>query len=182
MQIGNFSSAYFTNAIAVHTFNSLVIRRRQSVIVCRSTIAIGWVWAGLMGKLYSCIATKDLMKSQLALHSWSMHPTEMFTALMDLPVEFVQFIPSCSSFSTCCPWVLVALYFSHSNPQSSQILIASTLGTVLYSLIFLVLRGTLKIRSGIKLTLNPNERWTNSEDLEVNYHRFIARIAKSMLW
>jgi hypothetical protein len=56
------------------------------------------------------------------------------------------------------------------------------LGTVLYSLIFLVLRGTLRIKGGIKLTLNPNERWINREDPEVNYHRFIARIAKNMLW
>jgi hypothetical protein len=77
---------------------------------------------------------------------------------------------------------LASLKFSYSNEQCSQILIASTLGTVLYSLIFLILRGTLKIKSGIKLTLNPNERWTDSEDLGVNYHRFIARIAKSMLW
>jgi len=35
------------------------MRMRQSVIVCRSTITIGWVWAGLTGKFYSCIATKD---------------------------------------------------------------------------------------------------------------------------
>jgi hypothetical protein len=59
MQIGNFSSAYFTTAIAVHTFNSLVLRRRQSVIICRSTIIIGWVWASLVGRLDSCITTRD---------------------------------------------------------------------------------------------------------------------------
>lgn len=59
MQFGNFSSAYFTTAIAVHTFNSLVMKRRQSVIICRSTITIGWVWAGLTGRFYSFIITKD---------------------------------------------------------------------------------------------------------------------------
>lgn len=59
MQIGNFSSAYFTTAIAIHTFNSLVLKKRQSVIICRSTIIIGWLWASLVGRLDSFITTKD---------------------------------------------------------------------------------------------------------------------------
>lgn len=35
------------------------MRRRQSVITCRSTITIGWVWAGLMGRFYPFVTTKD---------------------------------------------------------------------------------------------------------------------------
>ncbi|KIM40010.1 hypothetical protein M413DRAFT_189985 [Hebeloma cylindrosporum] len=148
-QIGNFSSAYFTTAIAVHTFNSLVMRRRQSVIICRSTIIIGWVWSGLMAGAPFLIHGADgyvYGADGLACGVRPVYPKSQF--------------------------------LFHLLP----ILIASTLGTILYSLIFLVLRGTLKIRSGIKLTLNPNERWTGSEDLGVDYHRFIARIARSMLW
>ena len=50
MQMGNFSTGYFTVAIAVHTFNSLVMQMRQSAIICRSTIAIGWLSTILIGK------------------------------------------------------------------------------------------------------------------------------------
>jgi len=43
----------------------------------------------------------------------------------------------------------------------------------------LVLRGTLVIRGGLKFSLDPSERWGGSVQ---NYHRFVARIARSMLW
>ena len=53
------------------------------------------------------------------------------------------------------------------------------LSALLYSIIFLVLRGTLVIKGGLKLSLDPNERWDGNVK---NYHRFVARIARSMLW
>ena len=52
---------------------------------------------------------------------------------------------------------------------------------MLYSVIFLVLRGTLNIKGGITLILDPNERWVVGKVTE-NYHRFVARVARSMLW
>lgn len=61
-----------------------------------------------------------------------------------------------------------------------KIFIASILSAVLYSIIFLVLRGTLVIKGGLKLTLDPNERWGGH--VGINYHHFIASIARSMLW
>lgn len=57
-----------------------------------------------------------------------------------------------------------------------QIFIASFLSVILYSLVFLALRGTLKFRGGIKLTLNPEARWNNREE-----NRLLARVARSML-
>lgn len=38
------------------------------------------------------------------------------------------------------------------------------------------------IRGGVKLMLNPDERWKNNQGVGENYHRFIARVARSMLW
>jgi hypothetical protein len=49
MQIGNWASAYFTVTIAVHTFNSLILKKRQSVIICRTIIIIGWTIATMTG-------------------------------------------------------------------------------------------------------------------------------------
>jgi hypothetical protein len=50
MQVGNWSSAYFTVAIAIHTLNSLVLKMRQSVFISLPTMVIGWVIAGVAGE------------------------------------------------------------------------------------------------------------------------------------
>ncbi|KAG6850701.1 hypothetical protein H0H93_009859 [Arthromyces matolae] len=49
MQLGNWAIAYFTVAIAIHTFNSLVMRIRQSSIVSGIAITAGWILAVLVG-------------------------------------------------------------------------------------------------------------------------------------
>lgn len=49
MQVGTFASAYFTVAIGVHTFNSLVLSRRQSTLICVVTVSTGWIAAGIIG-------------------------------------------------------------------------------------------------------------------------------------
>lgn len=49
MQFGNASTAYFTCAIALHTFNSLVIRKRQSILVNILAIVMGWILSGVIG-------------------------------------------------------------------------------------------------------------------------------------
>lgn len=45
MQFGNIATAYFTVAIGVHTFNSLVLRIRQSIFVYAPAIFLGWALA-----------------------------------------------------------------------------------------------------------------------------------------
>lgn len=49
MQIGNFSTAYFTVAVACHTMNSLVFRGNQTVWVGATIIAMGWVSSIIIG-------------------------------------------------------------------------------------------------------------------------------------
>ncbi|KAG5645534.1 hypothetical protein DXG03_005809 [Asterophora parasitica] len=72
---------------------------------------------------------------------------------------------------------LKAQFFFHLLP----IFMASVLSAILYSLMFLVLRGTLNIKGGIKFTLDPHDR-LGSGGVTESYHRFVARIARSMLW
>jgi hypothetical protein len=45
MSMGNISGAYFTVALSVHTFNSLVLQFRQSGCVGFLIIGCGWVLA-----------------------------------------------------------------------------------------------------------------------------------------
>ncbi|KAJ3516138.1 hypothetical protein NLJ89_g1317 [Agrocybe chaxingu] len=149
MQIGNISAGYFTVTIAVHTFCSLVLKRRQSAAICRSIIALGW---------------------SLAL---------FIAAAPFLIHDSAGFVYGADGLACGVRSIFPRLQFLfHLLP----ILIASTLGAVLYSLIYLVLRGTLEIKGGLKVTLNPHERWRNGEGLGENYHRFVARVARSMLW
>jgi hypothetical protein len=49
MQLGNWSTAFFTLAIAVHTFNSLVLRIRQPTICRNCTVFLGWATAFTAG-------------------------------------------------------------------------------------------------------------------------------------
>ncbi|KAG6909959.1 hypothetical protein DXG01_014228 [Tephrocybe rancida] len=69
-----------------------------------------------------------------------------------------------------------AQFFYHLLP----IFVASVLSAILYSVIFLVLRGTLNIKGGVRLTLDPYERWSSGRVTE-NYHRFVARVVNVAL-
>ncbi|KAJ7678514.1 hypothetical protein B0H17DRAFT_106346 [Mycena rosella] len=143
MQIANFAGAYFIIAIGIHTFNSLVLARRQSPWVCGITISVGWIVSGVL--------------APMLYHNPEFGPRYGISGL------------SCG----IRPVFPKSLFFFHLLP----IYITSIMSALLYSIIFLVLRGTLAIRGGLKLTLDPNERMSGN-----NYHRFVAAIARSMLW
>ncbi|KAJ7758865.1 hypothetical protein DFH07DRAFT_818108 [Mycena maculata] len=145
MQLGNFSGAYFTLAIGIHTFTSLVLARRQSVWICVTTVTIGWLLSGVF-------AAAPLYRKGAQGPTYGI--SGLSCGVRDVYPE--------------------ALFFFHLLP----ILFTSFLSALLFSFIFLVLRGTLAIRGGLKLTLDPSERWTGSQ----NYQRFVARIARAMLW
>jgi hypothetical protein len=62
--------------------------------------------------------------------------------------------------------------------------LASLLSAVVYSIIFLVLRGTLTINGGLRFQLDP-ERRLRTQTLNgtfEEYQRFIYSIAQTMLW
>jgi hypothetical protein len=50
MQVGNWASAYFTVIIAVHTFNSLVLKKKKSMCISIPTMIMGWVIAAVVGE------------------------------------------------------------------------------------------------------------------------------------
>ncbi|KAJ7284660.1 hypothetical protein C8J57DRAFT_1289265 [Mycena rebaudengoi] len=146
MQVGNFAGAYFTVAIGIHTFNSLVLARRQSPLICAFTVAIGWISSCL-------IAVAPLL---------SAGPRGPRYGISGLGCGIKGVYPK-------------ELFLLHLLP----IFLCSIMSALLYSIIFLVLRGSLVIKGGIKLSLDPNERWGGGVK---NYHKFVARIARSMLW
>ncbi|KAI0067377.1 hypothetical protein BV25DRAFT_1819704 [Artomyces pyxidatus] len=60
--------------------------------------------------------------------------------------------------------------------------LSALISSVVYSLIFLVLRGTLTINGGLKFKLNPQQRWRVQSGGFEEYQRFVSSIARSMLW
>lgn len=141
MQVGNIATAYFTVAIAIHTFNSLVLRKRQSIRVYGPTIILGWA-VSLVVALVPLIPQMGPVYGPSAL-ACGVRP----------------------SF----PW---HLFFFHLLP----IFVAAVISVILYTLIFLVLRGTLVIK-GLRAAEDHRSNHSNS-----SYQQFVANIAQSMLW
>ncbi|KAJ7583629.1 hypothetical protein C8J56DRAFT_954567 [Mycena floridula] len=147
MQFGNISTAYFTLTIGIHTFNSLVLRKRHSIVVYGTVVALGWILSGVIAALPLFLnKTNGLYYGVSGLSCGLKATYPKFQFLLHLLPIFITAISS----------------------------------AVLYSLIFLVLRGTLVLRGGFKLHLSPTERWSVHPDN--GYHKFVAGIAKSMLW
>lgn len=51
MQIGDTGGAYFTAAIAIHSFNTLVLRNKLAGWICLAVMIFGWLVAVLFGEL-----------------------------------------------------------------------------------------------------------------------------------
>jgi hypothetical protein len=144
MQVGNIATAYFTVAIAFHTFNSLVLRKRQSFYVYGPTILIGWTFS-------LALAFIPLIAQMGPVYGPS-----------DLSCGVRTSLPG-------------HLFYFHLLP----IFITAALSVILYTLIFLALRGVIVIR-GVRIELNLQGRWKDASDS--SYQQFVASIARSMLW
>jgi hypothetical protein len=59
---------------------------------------------------------------------------------------------------------------------------ASLLSAIIYSLIFLVLRGILVINGGLKIHIDPERRLRLLNGTFEEYQRFIYSVARTMLW
>jgi hypothetical protein len=55
----DFSIAWFTSVIAIHTFGSLVLRQRTPVGITTLVVVCGWLFAGLMGVYSGYLASQS---------------------------------------------------------------------------------------------------------------------------
>ncbi|KAH9029857.1 hypothetical protein EDB85DRAFT_1501776 [Lactarius pseudohatsudake] len=78
--------------------------------------------------------------------------------------------------------------FSKSSPIPHMLLffvpvfLASLLSAIVYSLIFLILRGTLTINGGLRFQLDPERRLRLRNETFEEYQRFVYSVARTMLW
>ncbi|CAL1716041.1 unnamed protein product [Somion occarium] len=147
-QIGDTASAYFTAAIAVHTFCTLALRSRLPPWLAYFAILLGWL----------LILAAGVIPAVLPVSTGPIYGTDGSVCGISLQYPIVQTL-------------------LHLVP----IFLAALVSAVFYSLIFLILRGTLSIKGGLKFTLDPIERWS-AQIGTVEYHKFIGAIAQSMLW
>ncbi|KAJ8496606.1 hypothetical protein ONZ51_g997 [Trametes cubensis] len=149
-QIGDTGGAYFTGAIAIHTFNTLVLRNKLPVWICLAVSVFGWLVAILMAATPTWIHN-PVLGPIYGLNGLSCGIAENWSILNTL----LHLLP---------------------------ILLGSFVSVVFFTLVFLVLRGTVTIKDGIKLNLNRQHRWSMSSITTIEYQRFIAAVARSMLW
>ncbi|KAI0714430.1 hypothetical protein C8T65DRAFT_738680 [Cerioporus squamosus] len=149
-QIGDTGGAYFTGTIAIHTFNTLVLRNKVPGWVCAATTIFGWLFAILMAATPTWIRNSPF------------GPVYGFNGL------------SCG-LSLNHPILSTVLHLL-------PLLLGSVFSVIFYTLVFLILRGSLTIKGGIKFNFNRSHRWSMSSVTTVEYQRFIAAVARSMLW
>ncbi|EMD33546.1 hypothetical protein CERSUDRAFT_118114 [Gelatoporia subvermispora B] len=149
-QISGVANSYFTSAIAIHTFNSLVLRKRLPTWCCGATVTFGWVSAMISGIIPHVVLKNDL------------------DPVYDRNGLSCGFSPEYSVLETVL--------------QLTPIFIASLISVVCFVLIFLFLRGTLSISNGLHVNIDPEARRSATAGSLLEYHRFIAAIARSMLW
>ncbi|EKM58470.1 uncharacterized protein PHACADRAFT_252814 [Phanerochaete carnosa HHB-10118-sp] len=147
-QVADVATAYFTGAIAVHTFNSLVLHRRLPVWFCGLVVVFGWMASIVMATVPAHFETKY---------------GPFYTidgALCGISADY-------QIWETCI----------HLLP----IFVASLVAVLFYALVFLIIRGTLAFRGGLKFNLDPEARRST---MYGNFEspKFIASVARSMLW
>lgn len=97
-QVGDTATAYFTAAIAVHTFSTLALRTRSPVWFCAAAICFGWVatiaggepsqW--VLWKSANINSSSALIPSNVALKSGPLYSTDGSTCGISLAYPAVQ--------------------------------------------------------------------------------------------
>ncbi|KAI0703810.1 hypothetical protein BC835DRAFT_1410537 [Cytidiella melzeri] len=147
-QIADVATAYFTGAIAVHSFTSLVLKFRLPLWSILIFVLGGWAIA-------------------IILAVFPIHTQTTLGPFYAIDGLTCGISPEYPLFKT----------FIHLIP----IFVASLVAAIFYALVFLILRGTIGIGSGIRLNLDYESRRSTMHDSH-EYPKFIAAIARSMLW
>lgn len=66
--------------------------------------------------------------------------------------------------------------------MTQKLFLASFLSVIVYSLIFLMLRGTIVFNAGLKIHFNPERRLRPHNETFEEYQRFVYSVARKMLW
>jgi len=149
IQIGNFGSAYFTTATAIHTFNALVLKNHPKIWMSVIIILIGMGASVAVG-----LAVPLVMEP---IHGSFYGDIGLFCAV-SAGYTVAQFI------STFLP-----------------IIVAAFTSSLLYSIIYLCMRGTLEFKQGIRINLSEENALNRLFGRE-EYRRFVGTVIKSMLW
>ncbi|TDL25594.1 hypothetical protein BD410DRAFT_600712 [Rickenella mellea] len=149
IQIGDFAGAYFTSAMSIHTFITLVLKKRSPIWVTSIFIAIGWISSIFMGTLIQAVS----------------HPGQN---------------PHLGNAGLWC-WIdseyPLARFLLHCFP----IILAAMVSVIMYSLVFLCLRGTIAVGegNGLSLSLHGLGNRVNNRDY---YSSFLAAVARGIIW
>lgn len=170
--------------MGIHTFNTLVLRNRPPHWLGSVVTATGWASALIIGPfictLLHLFILRHLDQVSLLYRSGVMSMDHSTTSMAS-PVtsQSGMELPTC--FSTSCQCVFFALIDLHVL-MTQKLFLASFLSVIVYSLIFLMLRGTIVFNSGLKIHINPERRLRPRNETFEEYQRFVHSIARIMLW
>jgi hypothetical protein len=88
-------------------------------------------------------------------------------------------LPTCFSTSYQCVSPALVVHYVLMTPK---LFLASFLSVIVYSLIFLTLRGTIAFNAGLKIHINPERRLRPRNETFEEYQRFVYSVARTMLW
>ncbi|KAI0951422.1 hypothetical protein AcW1_008470 [Taiwanofungus camphoratus] len=151
-EISDVANAYFTGAISIHAFNTLVCHNRMPIWVCVAAVGLGWVLAIVVGLF------------PLAVSSQALGPVYGYDGLscgISLEYPALQVVLS-----------LVPVFLSA---------IVSMVFFVLIFLILrgtLVIKGRLKINVDPEVRWSI----INTSGSSREYHCFVIAVVKTMLW
>jgi hypothetical protein len=169
MSIGNFAGAYFTVVLAFHAFNSLGLRYRQSAWVGVLVVGIGW-------SLSLALSLAPLAPS-FAAKSVSMYGPGNLTCGIQSTLPKAVFLHHLLPVR-----IKLAIGYGSMTERCHKIFIAALFSAILYSLIYLVFRGSLGFKGGLSINLGSVARWSGPVGNPEEYHRFVLAICQSMLW
>ena len=90
MQIGDSGGAYFTAAIAIHSFNTLVLRNKLPGWICWGVVVLGWFIAVLLGELRPIVEPCAPLELVLLSRFANVDPEPRIWARLRYPRDFMR--------------------------------------------------------------------------------------------
>lgn len=91
-------------------------------------------------------------------------------------------IPSCALSSTVSPRKSVFRLTRYQTLSFFQLFLSAFVSAVVYSAVFLALRGTLVTKGGMRLQLNAEQRWLGMSGPLEDYGHFVNVLSRRLLW
>lgn len=181
--IGEYASFFFIVAMGIHTFNTLALHKRPPHWLGVVVTTVGCVSAVMIGPSICTLLHLFILRylNQVSFLWPRVMSMSHSTTSMASPATSRRRMELPTCFSTSYRCVSLTLV-DHHVLMTQKLFLASFISVVVYSLIFLTLRGTIIFNDGLTIYINPERRLRPRNETYEEYQRFIYSVARTMLW